>query len=140
MAVYAVMHGGALGIDIEYVRPIPEIDEIATAFFSLKERAVLHTLPVDQRRNSFFRCWTRKEAYIKAVGDGLAIRLDQFEVTLAPGEPARLERIYGAPDDASDWQFWDMDVGPGFVSALAAKGSNKYLKCIEWDLLQVMPS
>ncbi len=136
MAVCAITHGRPLGVDIEYVRPIPEIDKIATAFFSLKERAVLHTIPTDQRLTSFFRCWTRKEAYIKAVGAGVALPLDQFDVTLAPEDPARLERIHGAPGEASCWELQDLDTGVGFISALAVRGSKGHLKCIDWALLQ----
>ena len=90
LALYAFTRGREIGVDIEYLRALPDADQIADRFFSARENATLQALPASQRRQAFFNCWTRKEAYIKAIGKGLSQPLDQFEVSLAPGDPARL--------------------------------------------------
>jgi 4'-phosphopantetheinyl transferase len=94
IAVYAFTCGRQVGIDVEYIRPIPDVEQIAVRFFSVGENAALCALPESLRLEAFFNCWTRKEAYIKAIGDGLSHPLNQFQVSLAPGEAARL--LYGS--------------------------------------------
>ena len=88
IALYAVTRGREVGIDLERIRSDLAVAEIAERFFSRREIAMLRTLPIEAQRQAFFRCWTRKEAYIKARGEGLSLPLDQFDVSLAPGEPA----------------------------------------------------
>ena len=90
VALYAVTRGREVGIDLERIRFDLAVLEIAERFFSRREVATLRTLPTEAQRQAFFRCWTRKEAYIKARGEGLSLPLDQFDVSLAPGEPAAL--------------------------------------------------
>ena len=133
LALYAFARGRDLGVDIEYVRPIPDVERIAERFFSAREQASLQTLPQDQRLEAFFTCWTRKEAYIKARGEGLSLPLDQFDVSLAPGEPAAL---LGARTDlhaALRWSLRALDPGPGYVAALAAAGQDWRLVCWRWS-------
>jgi 4'-phosphopantetheinyl transferase len=122
LALYAFSRGRELGVDLERIRPLRDAAAIAERYFSAEENAVLRSLPEIQRHEAFFRCWTRKEAYLKALGDGLARPLDSFDVTLAPGEPARLLRVQGAPDEAARWSLLHLDPAPGFVGALAAEG------------------
>ncbi len=112
-----------VGVDVERVRPVPEAEDIARRYFSRWEEAELRRLPAGERQAAFFRCWTRKEAFVKATGDGLSRPLDGFDVTLAPGEPARLLRLAGEP--AAGHRFWIEDVSPGrgFAAALAVEGS-----------------
>src|SRR5262249_20133919 len=78
LAVLAFASGCPIGVDLEQIRPIPELREIAARFFCAEEAAEIASLPSGERQRSFFRCWTRKEAYIKATGDGLSAPLDQF--------------------------------------------------------------
>jgi 4'-phosphopantetheinyl transferase len=96
---FNVSHSGALvlvalsadrpvGIDVERIRTEVRSQEIAERFFSPSEAAKLRSLPASLRAYAFFNCWTRKEAYLKAVGDGLQVRLDSFDVSLAPDESA----------------------------------------------------
>ncbi len=91
-AVYAIARGRHLGVDVEMVRPAVASEGIAERFFSQRECAELRALPAHSQAEAFFNCWTRKEAYIKARGDGLEIPLNSFDVTLAPGAPERFLR------------------------------------------------
>lgn len=112
----AVTRGGEVGIDIERIDPDFARDEIPERYFSPREVAQLRGLPPDQQPAAFFRCWTRKEAYIKARGLGLALALDSFDVTLGPDEPPVLSRADG-------WSVQDLDAPPGFAAAIVAEGS-----------------
>ena len=86
-----ITEGAAVGVDIES-SPAARgaCDEVAEAYFAPAEVSALKALPRDQRDSAFLRCWTRKEAYVKALGDGLQVPLEDFAVSLGPGEPARL--------------------------------------------------
>src|SRR5579864_7065790 len=90
MALYAIGRKREIGIDLEYINTRVEYEQIAERFFSPHEVHMLHSLPQEMRREAFFSCWTRKEAYIKARGLGLSLALDQFDVSLAPGVPAAM--------------------------------------------------
>src|SRR5277367_2823395 len=98
LAVAAIGREREVGIDVELIRPAFAGQEIARRYFSAKEIAELIGLPAELRAEGFFLCWTRKEAYIKAKGDGLYIPLDSFDVSLTPGKPATLSSV-----DASHW-------------------------------------
>jgi 4'-phosphopantetheinyl transferase len=122
IALVAVTRDAAVGVDVEHVRADFARDEIARRFFSRMEVATFNSLAKEEQVAAFFRCWTRKEAYIKAIGKGLSQPLDGFDVTLAPGDAAALLRA--GDDDTATWSFSDIDVGPGYASALAVEGSN----------------
>ncbi|MGD0430177.1 MAG: 4'-phosphopantetheinyl transferase superfamily protein [Acetobacteraceae bacterium] len=108
-----------LGVDIERVRVIEE--DVAGRFFAADEVARLRSLPIEQQTGAFFNCWTRKEAYIKALGDGLSLSLDRFSVTLAPNEPPRLLRAGDDPSEPGSWRLHHFVPAPGFVGAIAAR-------------------
>ena len=108
-----------LGIDIERVRAIEE--DVAGRFFASDEVACLRALPVEMQTEAFFNCWTRKEAYVKAIGDGLLLPLDRFSVTLAPDEPAALLRVGDDPVEPGRWKLHHFIPAPGFVGAIAAR-------------------
>jgi 4'-phosphopantetheinyl transferase len=131
-AVYGVTKGGEIGIDVERVRADFATDEIAERFFSSGEIAALRTLGPAERLEGFFRCWTRKEAYIKARGEGLSLPLSRFDVSLLPGEPAALLSTYDDPREASRWSLRDLPVGPGYVAAIAVEGRDWRLRCWRW--------
>lgn len=116
-AVMAVCDSFAVGIDIEEVRAITE--DVAGHFFSRWECAALNALPEEDYVQGFFRCWTRKEAFVKALGMGLTHPLDSFDVTVASGTPPRLERLEGDPKASESWTLLDIEVPPGFAGALA---------------------
>jgi 4'-phosphopantetheinyl transferase len=123
MAVYAFTQSAAVGVDVEYsLRPVMDIDQLAARFFSANENAIYRSLADSQRRPAFFRCWTRKEAYIKAIGAGLSQPLDRFDVTLAPDQPAALVSIDGDPVAAGSWSLFHFEPAPQYVGAVAVKG------------------
>src|SRR5258708_27232070 len=93
LALFGFAETGEIGIDVEQIHPLADLLDIAQRFFCPAETAELISLPANQREHAFFRCWTRKEAYIKALGEGLSMTLDYFQVTLPPGEAASIIRI-----------------------------------------------
>jgi 4'-phosphopantetheinyl transferase len=103
MVLYALTRGRDLGVDIEKVRPDFGGEALAGRFFAPGEVAALRALPESDRTLAFFHGWTRKEAYIKAKGKGLAIPLDEFEVSIGPACPARLLSTSPDPDEAARW-------------------------------------
>lgn len=98
VALCAVARGRDIGVDLERVREDVDVDLIAERFFSQQEIAALRLLPPETRLKAFFTCWVRKEAYVKARGDGLAMGLDSFSVSFSPGEPPALLDVEGHPD------------------------------------------
>jgi 4'-phosphopantetheinyl transferase len=112
-----------IGVDIEKIRPATDVHEIAARFFCAEENVDLMSLAADQREAAFFRCWTRKEAYIKATGDGLSAPLDRFAVSLGPGAAARMVHIGGDADEAAAWTLHDLAVEPEYAAALAYRDS-----------------
>jgi 4'-phosphopantetheinyl transferase len=132
MALFAVTCGREVGVDIEYLHRTIACEEIAEHFFSARERASLRALPAEIKPQAFFNCWTRKEAYIKAHGEGLSLPLDQFDVSLAPGEPVALLATRGDPREALRWSLQALTPGPGYVAALAVEGQGWHLTCWQW--------
>jgi 4'-phosphopantetheinyl transferase len=129
LALYAVTRGRRIGIDVEGLRRDLANEQIAERFFSPGEVQMLRSLPGDQRTEAFFACWTRKEAYLKARGEGLAFRLDHFDVSLAPGRPAALLRVEGALEEPLRWSLRELSPAPGYVAAVAVDGDGYRLKC-----------
>ena len=119
MALVAFVRGKEIGVDIEYLKPMPDCEQIAERFFSESERVVLRGIPAERKEEAFFNCWTRKEAYLKAVGEGLAAPLDSFDVTLAPGEPPRMLTLKGDAAAASKWLFEHLRPAPDYIGAIA---------------------
>jgi 4'-phosphopantetheinyl transferase len=134
LLLIAIAAGRAIGIDVEDARRNLEVERIAERFFSVCERAALASLPAPLRREAFFACWTRKEAYLKAKGDGLALPLDWFDVSVLPGGPARLLATRPDPDEARRWTLHDLDVGPDHKGALAVEGDDCQLRTWECPL------
>jgi phosphopantetheine--protein transferase-like protein len=122
LGLYAITRGRELGVDLEHFRPALEHERIAERFFSPREVATLRTLPVESRQEAFFACWTRKEAYLKAKGEGLMRGLEQFTVSLVPGEPAALLSTEGDPQEAVRWSLRELSPRSEYVAALAVEG------------------
>jgi 4'-phosphopantetheinyl transferase len=133
LALFAFTHQRELGVDIEYVRPEVVKERIAEHFFSRQEVAVLRALPAAMQAEAFFNCWTRKEAYVKAKGEGLSLPLDQFDVSLTPGDEAALLATRGDPREASRWSLQALHPAPDYIGALALEGHRPELKCWRWS-------
>lgn len=132
LLLIAVTCGRALGVDVEQVRADIEVATIAACYFSPNEQAALAELAGTEQVDAFFDCWTRKEAYIKARGDGLSRPLDQFDVSLKPGQAARLLETRPDPAEAHRWHLAELDVGAGYKAALAVEGTGWTLRCWDW--------
>ena len=121
LALFAFTWSRRVGVDVECVRPMPDAEEIAQRFFSPQENAVFRTVPASKKLEAFFNCWTRKEAFLKAIGDGLSRSLDSFEVSLFPGEPAQLLGVGGDPLEASRWHLRALAPAHGYVGAFVVE-------------------
>lgn len=118
LALFAVTRLGPIGIDVEQIRPMADADDLVERFFSSRENALFQPLCGDQKSVAFFNLWTRKEAWLKATGEGIAHSLNRVEVTFLPDEPARLISL---PQHSSSkqWVLHELCPAPGFVGALA---------------------
>lgn len=133
LALCAVTRGREVGIDIEYMRADMAGEEIAERFFSRVECAALGGLPVEQRVEGFFNCWTRKEAYIKARGEGLSFPLDKFSVSLVPGHAPIALDVFDNAQETSRWSLRRLLPGAGYAAALAVEGADTRLRCWQFD-------
>lgn len=129
LALYAIALEREVGVDVEEVRSNVPFAQIAAGTFSPAENVAFCMLPAHMQPLGFFNCWTRKEAYIKARGMGLSLPLDQFDVSLTPGEPALLLRTAGEPEAVHRWSLQELIPGPGFVGAVAAEGHGWQIAC-----------
>jgi 4'-phosphopantetheinyl transferase len=136
LALYAVARNREIGLDLEYVRQNFDTAQIAGGFFSPGEIAALNALPESEQLESFFRCWTRKEAYVKARGEGLSLPLAQFDVSLSPNEPAALLNVEDNPAEVSRWSMRELIPAHGYLAAIVIEGHNYQLNCFEWPALQ----
>jgi 4'-phosphopantetheinyl transferase len=125
MAVFAFTADCQIGVDLEQIRAITDMEDLANRYFCPEEAADLISLSPPDREHAFFCCWTRKEAYIKAIGEGLSTPLDQFRVTLLPHEPARVVHIGEDRGAAQAWTIEDLFLAPGYASALAYRDKTR---------------
>ncbi len=137
LALYAVTHGRRIGVDVERIRADFATEEIAERFFSANEYARIKGLPSHLRSEAFFNCWTRKEAYVKAIGRGLSLPLGQFDVSLAPGEPVALLKVEDAPEEVSRWFLRELIPVPGYKGALVVEGHG--WKLSTWEGSALLP-
>ena len=121
-AIYAVTLGREVGVDLEFMRPLDDLLNLAERNFSVDENYVLRSLPEQDRRNGFFDCWTRKEAFLKATGDGLSFPLDHFDVSLLPGEGRRSLNLRGVPAEETAWTLISLNTDPAYAAALVVEG------------------
>jgi 4'-phosphopantetheinyl transferase len=134
LALLAVARDRELGVDIEWIRAGISDEEIAERFFSDKEVRMLRGLPRDLQDIAFFNCWTRKEAYIKAKGEGLSMPLSVFDVSLVPGEPAALLETRRDPLECARWSMRELITAPGFAAAIAVEGNDWSLRRWRWQV------
>jgi 4'-phosphopantetheinyl transferase len=133
LILVALARRRAIGVDVERMRKDMAQAEIAKRFFSPRECVALASLAPERQCDAFFACWTRKEAYLKARGDGLSLPLDAFDVAFMPGEVPRLIETRHDRAEAHRWMFRAIDAGYGCKAALAAEGSGWTLQCWDWS-------
>lgn len=134
LSVIALVWGRRIGVDVERVRRLADLEAIAERTYSPRERADLQRLPPNERQLAFFRCWTRKESFIKALGEGLSCPLDRFSVTLRPDEPARLVES-DVDAAAAVWTLESLETPRGFVGALAFEGPPLRITGGRWETI-----
>jgi 4'-phosphopantetheinyl transferase len=128
VALYAFSLHRDLGVDVEHIRRDFEVNGIARRFFSVYEQKQLAELPAADKPEAFFRCWSRKEAYIKATGDGLSLPLSQFDVSLNPGNTDALVTTRSDATEAARWRLTDVAAGTGYAAALCVRGRDWKLR------------
>jgi 4'-phosphopantetheinyl transferase len=121
VAVFAFTQGRDVGVDVEAVASMDDRDEVAEQCFSDMEQRFYSALSEEDKPQGFFNCWTRKEAVVKAMGDGLNFPLSEFDVTLAPGESAEILSLGSAPGHECGWQMHAFEPLPGFVAAVVVE-------------------
>lgn len=124
IALFAMVRDVEIGVDVEFFRHMDDFDGIAARFFSSAEKTAYFSLPENLRPQGFYNCWTRKEAFIKAIGDGLSYPLEKFDVSLVPGEPSQLFRIEDEPQEASHWTLKAFYPLEGYTAAAALKAKD----------------
>jgi 4'-phosphopantetheinyl transferase len=127
IALFAFARGREIGVDVEQVRRDFDVEAIARRFFSAHERGQLAALPNGEKFAAFFRCWTRKEAYIKATGEGLSLPLHQFDVSLEVGSKDALLATRPDSSEAALWSLREIPGGEGYVAALCVRGREWHL-------------
>ena len=120
-----------IGVDIEHHRHLAAWCRLARRFFSPAERRALAALPVERQRAGFFACWCRKEALVKAHGDGVSVGLASFDVNVDPGAQAQVLALRGDRWPPLPWSLFDLEVGPGYSACLASAGEVEAVYC--WD-------
>ena len=126
LAVLAVASGALVGVDIERIRPLA--DGFADYSFAADELAALRALPERYRLAATFACWTRREAYVKAIGAGLSCPVDSFAVSVDPFSPARLLRVNASPAELASWTLAELSVRAGYAAAVAVRQTSCILQ------------
>jgi 4'-phosphopantetheinyl transferase len=132
LALFAFTSTSAIGVDIECIRGDVAGTLIADQFFAPGECEALRNLPESEQVAAFFRCWTRKEAFVKANGLGLSFDLDEFEVSLGPSEPAALLSVRGDTSEAFRWSLHSLQPKEGYIAALAVDGRPEVFRCFSF--------
>jgi 4'-phosphopantetheinyl transferase len=132
LILIAVTKACAVGVDVEWIHPMNDAEDIAARFFSPREAAKLMALTNEQRIPAFFNLWTRKEAWLKATGDGLSEMLKEVEASFLPDEPARVLAISGNTEAAKRWTLLGLTPASEFTAAIAAEARDLQFSCWQW--------
>jgi 4'-phosphopantetheinyl transferase len=135
LGLLAVSASHEVGVDIEEIRDVGDMEDLAKTCFSPVEQAALAAVPAAQRRWAFFAGWTRKEAFLKALGEGLSRPLNSVDVSLAPGESVKRLRVERAPGASESYAVRSLEPAPGYVAALAVNGPHARVRWRRWDAL-----
>jgi 4'-phosphopantetheinyl transferase len=138
LALYALTRNRRIGIDVEILNPVPQAEEIASQFFSANECASIVRLPETLRTNRFLELWTCKEAYIKALGEGLSHPLNQFEITQISRHSKSIVRLDRPIEEAGTWSITSFRPENGYEAALAADDHDWQLKFGQWNATEFL--
>ena len=131
LALIAVSMRHEIGVDVEHIsRKVGQMQDIAKRYFAPGEYERLCALPREEQRRAFFHCWTRKEAYLKAVGAGLTQSLKNFEVSL--GDEAKL--VWIKEGDTGDWTLRHIEPAKGYVGAVAIAGKDVEVRSVKYEV------
>ena len=133
LALFAFSYAGSIGVDLEYMRPGVPAEDAARVSFSPREQALLLALPLEKRREAFYTCWTRKEAYIKGRGTGFSLQPTLFDVAFLPGEPSALLASREDQREPARWTLQALQPATDYAGALAVEGHGWSLRCYEWS-------
>ena len=136
LALLAITHRAKIGVDLERIRILPDMGELVSRFFSPRESTVFQILPPAQQPQAFFNLWTRKEAWLKATGEGISQYLSQVEVTFSPGEMAQLVSLPEHIAPKGQWSLCDLRPMEEFAAAIAVEGEIVALHCWHWDFAE----
>jgi 4'-phosphopantetheinyl transferase len=133
LALIAVFADNRLGVDLENMRAEIDIVSLSSRFFSARECTSLAALPQNLRLRAFLACWTRKEAFVKATGDGLSFPLSDFTVSTHPELSPKIEEILGDSGVAQRWFLADISPKLGYYASVAVEGIPTSLETYEWN-------
>ncbi len=131
LILYAITRDQRIGVDLEYLRPMPDAEQLAQRFFSPQEYAVICSVSEQQKHKAFFQGWTGKEAYLKAIGEGLA-GLEQVEVSVNPAQPTALLSINKDPQAVYRWSIAGLTPAPGYFASLVVETKDWQLSCFDY--------
>ena len=131
LALLAITRVGPVGIDVERIREVKDAADLVARFFCARENELFQRLPAIEKPGAFFNLWTRKEALLKATGEGIGKALSEVEVSFLPGEPASLVSIAGDTDRAARWSLHELTPAAGYVGAVAIEAQN--VRCVMRD-------
>jgi 4'-phosphopantetheinyl transferase len=126
LSLYGIIQGYSIGIDVEYMREMSDIDMIAKRFFTAKECQIIQDLSDEEKLEIFFQLWTAKEAYLKCTGEGIASGLNKFEVEFKNKKAINLMGIDGSLKEISSWYFSSFPVKENYHGALVVNSQNKF--------------
>ena len=132
LALIAVTRIGMVGVDVECIRPVKDMDELVARFFSPRENEAFQKIAEDKKPAAFFNLWTRKEALLKASGEGMTRSLSLVEVSFLPGEPAGLIAVSGDAARAAQWSLRELSPAAGFTGAVAIEARHMEVRCWKW--------
>ncbi len=132
LGIFVFAIGKRIGIDVEYIRPLSDYEQIAKFFLTSNEMEALCQLPEEIRLQGFYKAWTRKEAFVKALGVGIGNALHKFEVSVSPFEEPTINEIHQGIKDVSHWKLLDLEPAPSYVAALAVEASEFSLRLFDY--------
>ncbi|MCL2933876.1 MAG: 4'-phosphopantetheinyl transferase superfamily protein [Trichodesmium sp. MAG_R03] len=127
LALYGITKVNLIGIDLEYIRPMNDAENLAKRFFALQEYNLIRQLPPQKQQETFLKIWTCKEAYLKAKGDGLGGSLEKVEICLTPEKPVEFFSINGDIEEASHWYLYQFIPQPNYIAAVVVAEKNQKL-------------